>query len=52
MVKIEGKDTSIPDYDIESSVKVLLGINDINLDELEKMPKLKAKMTNVAKNVM
>ena len=52
VVKIEGKLTSVPDYDIESSVKVLLGINDFNLDELEELPELKAKMTNVAKSVM
>ena len=52
MVKIEGKLTSVPDYDIESSVKVLLGINDFNLDELEELPELKAKMTNAVKSVM
>ena len=52
MIKIDGKDTTVPNYDIEALVKVLLGINDFNLDDLDKLPELKEKMTNVAKNVM
>ena len=39
-IRIKGKITSSPNYSVEEKIRVLIGINDYDMKEAQKFPKL------------